>query len=200
MNLHSFFANSFKTFVVSATSLYLLGCGYTLGYRERNIPGGYNEVAVPIFENATSLVGIEGAFTNELVQRFNRSRVAVVLPKDLSPVFIQGVIKEVKFDHGSQIDGNNSDEDNIELPDNTVLTVEYRLNITADISLIRTSDKKVLWQGRFQNERVLNAPQIGLSGINSANALYAQNAKLDLIKKMAADMMGDAHDRMTENF
>ncbi len=200
MNLHSMLADLFKTLVVSAASLTILNCGYTLGYRERNVTGGYNEVAVPIFENKTQLVGIEGAFTNELVQRFNRSKVALVLPKNLSPVFIKGVINEVKFDHGSQIDSNKTDENNVEWPANTVLTVEYRVNITADISLIRASDNKVLWQGRFQNERVLNAPQISLPGINSANALYAQNAKLDLVKKMAVDMMGDAHDRMTENF
>jgi hypothetical protein len=184
-----------------ALTLTVGGCAYQFGYQERNLPGGYTEVAIPVFKNQTKQVAIEGYFSNALIRQFNRSQVAKIAPAATAPVIIEGSIRSLKYTPGGQIDANRTDENSqVQLPANTVLTVEYRVLMQASISLKRTSDGKILWQGGFENERVYTAPQVGLATINSANALYNHSARLEVIEQMAYDMMADAHDRMTENF
>lgn len=157
-------------------------------------------MAIPVFKNATQQVGIEGFFTNELIRQFNRSQVAKVADKSVAPVVIEGEIQSIQYVHGGQINANKEAENKINLPDNTVLTVEYRVLLKAHVLLRRVSDQQVMWQGDFANERVYTAPQVGLQVINSVNPLYNQSARMEVIELMAQDMMAEAHDRMTENF
>ena len=101
----------------------------------------------------------------------------------------------------SQVDANREEENiKFNLPENTALTVAYRVLLKTHVELVRQSDQKVLWSSYFDNERVYTAPQVGLAVINSVNPLYNQSARLEVIEQMAHDMMADAHDRMTENF
>lgn len=175
----------------------LSGCAYKFGYVQRDLPGGYQEVAIPVFKNMTSEAAIEGFFTNELIQQFHRSQVAKVVPRMTAPVTIEGRINQVKYIHGGQVDGSDKSK---ELPPNSVLTVEYRILVNANIILRRNSDQKILWQGQFDSESVYNAPQVGLAVINSVNPLYNHSARIEVIGRMAKDMMTEAHNRMTENF
>src|SRR5687768_11865445 len=171
-------------------SILLAACSSNFSYHQRDLPEGYNKVAVPVFVNSTEQVGIEAFFTNALINRFHRSQVAKIIPKENAEVFIEGDIKEVRFEHGGQVDSSDKDNNNqnvLLLPDNTVLTVEYRINVLTEVRLTRKADKKVLWQGRFQNERVFKAPQIGLAVLNTANPLYGHSAHMEIIQKMAAD-------------
>jgi hypothetical protein len=175
------------------------GCAYNWGNDQRDLPGRYTEVALPMFRNRTNVVGIEPKFTNYLVREFARSNAVKIVDKQAAPVFVDGELKSLQVIHEGQIDANSS-ENAIMLPDNTVLTTEYRLIMTAHIKLVRSSDLKVLWSGEFKNERTYNAPQVGLPGINSVNPLYNHTARLEVIDLIAQDMMTEAHDRMTENF
>lgn len=177
------------------------GCAYNWGNEARELPGGYNEVAIPVFINRTNVVAIEPKFTNYLIREFARSNTVKIVSKNVAPVFIEGELKKLQVIHEGQIDANERAKANpIKLPDNTVLTTEYRLIMTANVKLVRTSDLKVLWAGEFKNERTYNAPQIGLEGINSANPIYNHSARVETIDLIAQDMMIEAHDRMTENF
>jgi hypothetical protein len=179
----------------------LAGCAYQFGPGERHIPGDYTEIAIPVFKNSTQAVGIEGYFTNALVREFSRSKIAKVVSKNEAPVVIEGVIERVEYKHGGRIDGNDEDADNkISIPDNTVLTTDYRVYVDADIKVIRTSDRKILWNGKIKNERNYTAPQVGLAGINSVNPLYNHSARMDVIQALAQDMMAEGYDRITENF
>lgn len=188
-----------KISIFAALSLVLSSCAYTFGYAQRDLPGGFREVAIPVFSNSTREVGIEGEFTNALINQFNRSQVAKVVSSEAAPAVIEGNIVSVKYIENSQIDGN-SGKNNINLPRNSVLTIDYRLLAVAELKLRRKSDDRILWQGQVSTERFYTAPQVGLSVVNSANANYNHSARIDLLGNMAKDMMYQAHDQMTENF
>ncbi len=190
----------FVAFIFLMSLSLTTGCAYRFGYEQRTLPGGYKQVAIPVFKNATFEVGAETFFTNQLAKAFNRSQVAVVTDKSQAPVTIEGQIKDITYKPTSSVDGNKPKENKIEIPNNTVLTVEYRVVVNAEVLLRRNSDKKILWEGTFSNESVYAAPQVGLKVVNSVNPLYNHSARMELFEAMARDMMVEAHDRMTENF
>jgi hypothetical protein len=175
------------------------GCAYQFGYAQRTLPGGFKQVAVPVFQNITKEVGIERYFTDALVREFDRSRVAQVVDRGVAPVVIEGTIKSIDYKPSSLISAN-SDTNTIGLPANTVLATEYQVLITANVVLRRISDQKILWQGVFNSEQVYQAPQVGMGTLNTVNPLYNHSAHKTVVEQLAKDMMNDAHDRMTENF
>lgn len=179
-----------------SSAFMLGGCAYRLGFQQRALPGGYNEVAVPVFKNATTEVGIESYFTNELIRQLARSGVARVVNKADAAVVLEGSIEELRFVRNAKATQNEIQR----LPLGSVLTTEYRIHVTSKVQLRRLSDGKILWQDSFQNERAYFASQLGSAGINSANALYNQSARHQNLAKMAEDMMIEAHDRLTESF
>ncbi len=173
------------------------GCAYHYGLAERSLPGGYTQVAIPVFKNKTAEVGIEPYFTNALIRRFNRSQVARVGDKESAPVLLEGVITKIDTASVSTI---LSDANKNLLPEDTVLTTQYRLTVSAEITIRRKSDDRVIWQGSFSNEKVYAAPLLGTPVVNSANATYNQSARMEYISRLAEEMMSEAHDRITENF
>ena len=192
-------------------TILLSSCAYKWGYGDRSLPGGYTKIAIPVFSNRSDFVGIEAAYTNALIHEFAKSKVAEVVKKKRSEVFIDAAIISVQVIHqGSRninagnvsdtVSGTDDAENEIRLPENTVLTTEYRVVTNAKVYLRRTLDRKILWQGTFFGERVYPAPQVGLGVVNSVNPLYNHNARINVIEGMSGDMMAEAHDRMTENF
>lgn len=182
--------------LMAVTIFNLVGCAYHFGYGRRNLPGSYNQLAIPVFENKTTEVGVEVFFTNSIIEEFERSQVAKVLQADEAPVTMLGTISKIEYLHSAQTAANNANS----LPRGAVLTTEYRVLLTAHIVLRRNSDQRVIWQGRFTREKVFPAPQIGPATINSANATYLHSARYQTIASLASEMMEEAHDRMTENF
>ncbi len=174
------------------------GCAYRFGLSERALPGGYTQVAIPMFKNRSSEVGIEPFFTNSLIRRFSRSEVARVTEKDSSPLILLGSIEAVQTINGPSI--NNGSRQATDLPNQVVLITEYRLLVKTNIVLKRKSDDKIMWQGNFSNQKVYASPRVGSDVINSANATYNQSVKMETISLLADEMMAEAHDRMTENF
>lgn len=183
-------------FILIVASLFQAGCAYRFGLSERSLPGGYTQVAIPIFKNKTPEVGIEPIFTDALVRRFARSQVAKVMDKEDSPLILEGTILTVDTAQGAIEDKKQI----AALPGSTVLITQYRLTVAAKIILKRKSDDKVIWQGSFSNERVYEPPRIGTPIVNSANATYNQSARIYQIGLLAEEMMTEAHDRITENF
>ena len=174
------------------------GCAYRFGLSERALPGGYTQVAIPMFKNQSSEVGVESYFTNSLIRRFSRSQVARVTEKDASPVVLTGTIESVSTVNGPVVDNTKSQLST--LPDQSVLITEYRLIVRTRLVLKRKSDDKIMWQGSFVNQRVYAPPRIGGELVNTANATYNQSARMETISLLAEEMMAEAHDRMTENF
>lgn len=176
----------------------LASCAYHFGLSPRALPGGYTQVAIPVFKNLTQETGVEMPFTNALIRRFAESQVARVTVKDNSPLVIEGVITRIETVPGPA--RTNAPNQLSSLPDVAVLTIQYRLIVSADVTVRRRSDEKVLWHGSFRNEIEQPAPQVGTPIVNSANATYNQSVRHQKISALADEMMAEAHDRMTENF
>ena len=169
------------------------GCAYHLGSPDRGLPGGYRQLTIPIFKNLTQEVGIEVDFTNALIQEFERSRNGRVVEPSQSEVQVEGEIQTVQYLPGGKKEGGT-------LPTGVVLASEYRILVTTKVTLRRLADRSILWTGSFSGERTYVAPQVTQAGLNTVNPLYNLSARRQNIQVMAADMMSEAHDRMTENF
>jgi hypothetical protein len=174
-----------------------VSCSYRWGFRERAVPGGYKEIAIPIFKNKTQEVGIETDFTNAIIRRFERSQVARVTTKATAPVRLDGTITKMEIVSGPGLQGGKP---NTNLPIDSVLTSTYTVVLYVKFELRRQSDEKVLWEGKFSDQSNYQAPRIGEPVVNSANATYNQSAKHYTIGQLAEDMMQEAHERITENF
>lgn len=177
----------------------LLGCAYRFGLSERSLPGGYKEVSIPVFKNLTQQVGVEMFYTNALVRSFSRSQVARLTDKADAPLVLEGTITRIDTSSGGAIT-HVADQGAPNLPENAVLTADYRLNVTVGLVLRRKSDDKIVWQGSFMGEKVYNAPRILTAGVNSADATYNQSVRMQKFSELATEMMAEAHNRMTENF
>ncbi len=190
----------FRHALVLLLSFMFCACAYQFGYESRKVPGGYTQISVPMFTNKSQDVGAEAYFTNALVREFERSRVATVTEKSLAPVVLKGTVESVTMTPHSQVAANGNEKDLKYLPRNTVINTTYRLYITVLLELERSSDKKILWQQRFNNEQIFESAQVSLPLLNSVNSLYNHSAKQQNIKELAQLMMKEAHDRMTERF
>jgi hypothetical protein len=174
-------------FALLAVMAVLSSCsGYHIGDSDRQIPGGYRTVAIPVFKNKTMEAGIETYFTNALVREFDAQTT------------LEGSIDSVGYVVTTQVINGQSGGEFL-LP-NMLLNTEYRILLLATLRLRRNSDQKVLWEGAFNGERSYLAPQIGLEGVNSADAVYNQSARYQNIEAMATDLMNEAHNRISENF
>ncbi len=188
-----------KSILLSALlclSFGLSGCAYRLGSPDRSLPGGYHQVFIPIFKNKSQEPGIEVAFTNALIQQFERTKIGRVTDAKQAEVVVEGVIESVTYNKS----GDLSSDTRADLPLGTVFTSQYQILITANIVLKRNSDKAVLWSGNFTGERSYSAPQVTTAGVNTVNPLYNLSARRQNIERKALDMMSEAHDRITENF
>jgi hypothetical protein len=184
--------------ILFSVSFSIASCAYRWGFRERAVPGGYKQVAVPIFKNKSPEVGIETDFTNALVREFERSQVARVTGKDVAPVRIDGTIESVVIT--ASAGGLQGGTTNNPLPTDAVLRTEYQVVVTTKIKLRRQSDEKIIWEGSFSDQKNYQAPRIGEPVVNSANATYNESARHHTISQVAEEMMVDVHDRITENF
>lgn len=177
-----------------ANLVFLAGCAYQLGSTRRSLPGGYKQVSIPVFKNKSQEAGIEVAFTNNLIQEFQRSRVARVVEKRESDILLEGSIDSVIY-----VTASTSDTGDF-LPKGTVIATEYRILIGVTVRAVRQIDGAELWRGFFAGETTYSAPQVTLAGVNSVNPLYNLSARRQNIENKSIDMMSEAHDRITENF
>ncbi|PIS09997.1 MAG: hypothetical protein COT73_11760 [Bdellovibrio sp. CG10_big_fil_rev_8_21_14_0_10_47_8] len=163
------------------------GCAYRLGSPDRSLPGGYRQVFVPVFKNKSMEPGIEVDFTNALIQEFERAKIARVTDQHQAEIIALGVIEAVDYSSSGR-------------PEEGVLATQYSVVIRVSVTLVRNTDKSVVWSGSFSGERTYVAPQVKASVINTVNPLYNLSARRQNIGVAAAKMMAEAHDRMTENF
>ena len=186
-------------FLAALMPVFLLGCAsYHMGSVGRSIPGGYKQISVPVFKNKSMETGIEVAFSNSLIQEFQRSKIVKIVDKNLSEVLIEGKIDSVEYQPESRKASGEASAPF--LPNGTVIATQYRILVHATVRIIRQADGMELWTGAFVGERTYAAPQVTLAGVNSVNPLYNLSARRQNIDVMASDMMAEAHDRMTENF
>ena len=168
------------------------GCAYRAGYGDRQIPGGYRTIAVPVFKNMTHETGAEVYFTNAMIRELERARVGVVTNKEDAQVTLEGSVDSIDYVGGSPEKF---------LSDTAVLNRSVQIIAGTTLRLRRNSDQKVLWESAFRKELGYASPFIvQTEALTSVNALYNHSARHQNLEVIAADMMVEAHDRLTENF
>ena len=182
-------------FVFLATLLVSAGCAYHAGVGDRQLPGGYRTIAVPMFKNNTHEVGIETYFTNSMVTEVERMKVGRITSRKEAQVTLLGTIVSVDYVPGSTIVGPTNN-----IPGGAKLNLQYRIVLNVKMKLVRNSDDKNLWEGAFTRETTYNTPQVGISSLTGIDAIYNNSAHYQYIESMATDLMAEAHDRLTENF
>lgn len=180
----------------------LASCGYQFGYGDRSLPEGVKSVYIPIFENESYQTGAEVQFTNALIAEIHDSKIARISSAKTAEATLKGRVIRVDFEQAN-IDSRRRDEDDKSsgirnLPRGTVITTEYLARVTVEVQMFK--DNKLVWKQWLRDERLYDAPQLGLEGINTANANYNRTARETVVKDLARVMMHELYGRLTENF
>lgn len=187
-----------RNFVIKTlTTISLLAgvsCAYHFGSRDRVLPGGYDQIAVPLFSNKSEEPGIEIDFTNAMIREIERSGVAQSVPGDQAPVTLSGKIESIEIIWGGPMELSNLGPSKVEL------AADVRIVAKVHLAIVRTYDKKVLWSSLFTGEKSYATPRVSQPVINSVNPLYEHSARLQNISRIAQMMMSEAFYQMTENF
>lgn len=191
-----FFKGIFLTWTGLSVAL-SSSCAYKFKATQRQLPGGYQSVAVPIFKNKTHETGIEVAFTNALIQQFHKSQTVHVAEANLADLKAIGIIEQVSYEpQGKKQNGDSG----VYLPKGTALASGYRVVVTVLVQLVRQSDQQVLWSSSIHGESSYSAPLVTLATVNTVNPLYNLSARRQTVDALAQDLMTEAHNLMTESF
>ena len=178
--------------------LIFTGCAYSWGPNKRELPGGHKKVYVRVFQNQTQEVGMETELTNAFSQELARSGVGELTEESEAEVTLVGTIHTLDYLGLSPITlpGRRS----------TTLFSEYQTRMTVVLKILDKNDKEI-WQGQFLGEKNYKAPQLvgdasqpNGTSLRTANPLYNQNARRQVVRVIAKDLAAEAVSRMTENF
>ena len=158
------------------------------------MPGGYNQVAVPMFTNHTTITGAEVYFTKALTEEVARSSWAHLRSANEADVVLHGTLSQITTTQGTQVTSKELPG----LPDDTVLAREYHLRVHVHLTLIQHPSKKVLWEGDFHDEERYPAAQV--MDFYAANPLYNKSMRQLTLQALAEKMMREAYAHMTEQF
>lgn len=170
-----------RFFLTTASCLLLTvltGCGYHIAGKGGNMPGNVTSMSIPFFKNRIQRPDVETVITTALVDEFVKSGIAKVVQENAEAVLIGAItgyeLHPVSFSNNDVIQ-------------------EYRLIIKLEISFIRNSDGKILWEDK-------NFIDYEDFKVNIANADATRIAELDTVKKMARDTARLIKERMLEQF
>jgi len=154
------------------------GCGYRLEGRETSLPPEIRTIAVPTMGNRTLEAGIENIFTTALVREFNRDRrLRLVRAKEADSI-LRGSIQDFSISSVTY--------------DEAGLAIEYRVEVTVDVSLRRVDTDEVLWQTdpirETQTYRVIS------------DVLTNEARKREAVEEIARELAETVHDRIVDRF
>lgn len=156
----------------------LTGCGYHIAGRGGNMPGNVTSMSIPFFKNRIQRPDVETVITTALVDEFVKSGIAKVVQENAEAVLNGAII-------GYELNP-------VSFSNNDVIQ-EYRLIIKLEISFVRKSDGKILWEDK-------NFIDYEDFKVNIADADATRIAELDTVKKMARDTARLIKERMLEQF
>jgi len=126
--------------------LILTSCGYRpLGRGEVPAGGERPTVAIPVFGNNSTEIGLESLFANSFIETFGRSpALRIVHHPDRADLVLEGEISSVAYSSVAFFDINRS--------------LVRRVTIRVDLQLRRRSTGKVVWkdQGLVQEDYVVD--------------------------------------------
>ena len=156
----------------------LTGCGYHIVGRGGNMPGNVTSMSIPFLKNRIQRPDVETVITTALVDEFVKSGIAKVVQENADAVLNGAII-------GYELNP-------VSFSKNDVIQ-EYRLIIKLEISFVRNSDGKILWEDK-------NFIDYEDFKVNIADADATRIAELDTVKKMARDTARLIKERMLEQF
>jgi len=113
--------------------LLLVGCGYRPMGAEPATPQGAPTLAIPLFANRSTEIGLEAILANALIHAFAQSRSVRVIPGDKSAdLVLEGKVRSV-------------DNASVAYQDVTRSTVR-RITVRVDLALKQGDSGKVLWK------------------------------------------------------
>lgn len=110
----------------------LVGCGYGFTGSVNNLPQDVRSIAIPIFVNNTSELGIETVFTNTVIDEFLHSNLLPMKDESQADAVLLGTIKSIDF---SSLAYDRRD-----------ISIQNRVTLYLDIVLKTRNDGRVLWQ------------------------------------------------------
>ena len=153
-------------------------CGYHFPGRGEFLTPEIQGIAIPIFINQTTEVGIENYFTAALVEEFNRSKRIRLVREERADATIKGTIKSyrsvpITFDATGQVQ-------------------EYRCTATVGVSLVEKESGDVLWGPlELQDSEEYSA---------DPNILVTESREGEAVKRIAEDLMEEVHEGIFEGF
>lgn len=123
-------------FIISVLSILISGCGYKLGSMT---VGGISTIAIVSVENETDKTFIEEAYvTNVLSQRFNEDGTVKVVNSSIADAL--AYIKVTKYEQNAQAFSAND------------VGTDFRVIITAEVTVKSVEDEKVIYHNIIQGE------------------------------------------------
>lgn len=169
-----------KIFILLLAPCYLLlsSCGYHIAGKGGGMPGNVATISIPFLKNQTQKPDVETIVTTALVDEFVKSGIVRVVEENADAV-ISGAVTSYDL---TPVSFNKND-----------VIQEYRLTIKIEVSLVRKSDGKVVWQDK--NIIDYEDFKVTTTDINAT-----KTAELDAVKKMAKDTARLIKERILEDF
>jgi outer membrane lipopolysaccharide assembly protein LptE/RlpB len=154
----------------------LNACGYRLA-GSGDLTGGAHTVFVSVFQNKSSMLGIESDFTDSLIREFTRRRAGSLAEKSRADAIFSGVIDSVSTDTVSHRDEYAS--------------VERQVRVTVGGRLV-SRDGRTLWAA----DRISESEDYLVASEKSVTDQNLRQAVEKLSEKLAQRM----YNHMTANF
>ncbi len=170
-----------------------------MGYHNKRWIGEDKKVFIPLFSNRTSETGLEVYFTRSIQQELLQTQWLKLARKNNQADYIlKGTIIKVET---STVNKDRGAGQGLKyLPSNRVLTTEYLVRVTVELSLIEKENNKMIWREWVTEDKSFESAQLTAPIVNSANINYNESSKARILKDLSEIMMHEAFDRLTENF
>ncbi len=151
-------------------------CGYRFA-QKGDLPEEVDTVFVSVFENRSSLLGIENDFTNSMVQEFTRRRAGSLVEKEKADAVLEGVIKSIST-------GTVSHR-------NKYVAVERRVRVVLNVRLVNREGEAVWAEDNIRDNEVYM--------VEAEKSATDQNLRR-AVRKLADDLAQRIYNQMTVNF
>jgi hypothetical protein len=154
------------------------GCGYRIEGRGASLPADVQSIAIPTMANDTLEAGIENAFTRAMIREFNLDGRLTVAKEERADSVLEGTIQDFTISSISS--------------DRAGLVLEYRAQVTLDLTYRRVNTGEILWEA-------LSIQEIEEYRADS-DALANEARKQEAIEEIAREVAETTHDLIVEGF
>ena len=166
------------TLTTLALALLLCACGYSFRHQQSNLPAHIKTIAIPMFENKTNEVRLEGLITEQMRYQFSQSQILKLVDSEEADVILQGSI-------------NGVSSDDVSLTERTRSEIR-RVRISISAKLIERETGEVLYSGGASQWRTYT--------VAATDNLSTEAARREALRQVARDASLIIHDGVLQNF